>query len=203
MKKHDIFGLAASIGLALGIAIMGLLPVAQAQTQTAVGRASFVANVDVQVSGAPITRPANTTAYASGQLVANDTVAANVAPIPIGICRASGDVGLLKGLRVEKSGTSIANASFRIHLFRTAPTMTNGDGGAYLPTNGRASAEIGYFDVTMDQVYGDGAKGSVGISERGYTCPPTAANLFALIEARGAYAPLSGEVFNVAFEARH
>ncbi|MDE4913448.1 hypothetical protein PQI07_22470 [Methylobacterium sp. 092160098-2] len=176
---------------------------AEAQTQTAVGRAAFVANTDVQVSGAPITRPANTTAYAVGQLVANDTVAANVAPIPIAICRASGDVGLLKGLRVEKSSPNITNASFRIHLFRIAPTMTNGDGGVYLPANGRASAEIGYFDVTMDLAYGDGAKGTVAISERGYTCPPTAANLYALIEARGAYTPVSGEVFNVAFEARH
>lgn len=193
------------ITILLAGALLAGLPIggAEAQSQSAVGQASSIANSPLEVKGAPITRPANTTAYASGQLVANDTVAANVAPIPVAICRQGGDVGLIKGVRLEKSGTSTANASFRVHLFRTAPTLTNGDGGAYLPTNGRASAEIAYFDVTMDQVYGDGAKGTIGVSERVYTCPATATALYALIEARGAYTPASAELFNVAFEVRH
>lgn len=141
MKLFDKCGLAASFGLAVGVLAAGLMFAVPSKAQNAVGQQTVFANTPFAVSGGAFNRPANTTAYASGQLVANDTVAANVVPVQIGggVCRAGGDVGATRGIRLEKSGTSIANASFRVHLFRQAPTMTNGDGGVYLPANGRAS----------------------------------------------------------------
>jgi len=68
------------------------------------------------------TRPADTTAYASGDLVANSTTSTSVAPVALTVGRASTGYaasGMLRKLRLRKTGTSITNAQFRVHLWRT------------------------------------------------------------------------------------
>lgn len=154
------------------------------------------------VVGGSFSRPANTTAYALGQLVANSTTAGSVTPITCAVARKNDGTGVLTGLRLHKSGASITNASFRVHLFRSSPTTTVGDAGTFSGAiNGNTSVGIGYFDVTMDQVYSDGAKGYLSFSAKAFTCSTGTPNIFALIEARGAYTPVSGETFTLALEA--
>jgi hypothetical protein len=67
---------------------------------------------------ATFTRPADTNVYASGDLVANSTTAGSVAPMAFTIGRdALGKGGMVRRVRLRKSGTSITNASFRLHLY--------------------------------------------------------------------------------------
>jgi hypothetical protein len=81
---------------------------------------------------ASFARPNDTTAYGVGDLVANSTTAGSVVPmqIPLGNQFPNGMTRLTRA-RLIKSGTGVANASFRIHLYETQPTPANGDNAAW------------------------------------------------------------------------
>lgn len=144
------------------------------------------------------TRPADTTAYASGDLVANSTTAASVVPL---VFVGKYNYTFIKRVKLAKSGTGTTNALFRVHLFDSSPTtITNGDNGA-LSTSGVANY-LGAFDVTMSKAFTDGACG-IGIPLVGGEIEAynyLNHNTYALIEARGAYTPASGEIFTLTLE---
>ena len=154
---------------------------------------------------ASFTRPADTTAYASGDLVANSTTAGSVAAIELrGFSVNSQGSCIIRRLKLAKSGTSTTNASFRVHLMRTDPaTVTNGDNGAFSVSG--VADYIGAVDITIDRAFTDGAAGFgvpiVGsefmIRMPGDNDSSTGQSLFAMIEARAAYTPASAEVFTL------
>jgi len=147
---------------------------------------------------ATFTRPADTTAYASGDLVANSTTAGSVAAMALTVARNAGGSFMLRRLKLRKSGTSTTSASFRVHLFRAAPaTVTNGDNGAFSVSG--VADYLGAVDVTIDRAFTDGASGH-GVAVVGSDlCVKLASGsvVYALIEARAAYTPASGESFVV------
>jgi hypothetical protein len=152
---------------------------------------------------ASFTRPANTTAYAAGQLIANSTTAGSVAPMqfnmgnifPVNQFR-------LTRARLVKTGTAaIAANGIRIHLYQgTAPTCTNGDGAAWLTTS--AAGWIGNIDVTSMLAFSDGAAGTGSCPAGSEIMLRAAASgpIYALLMALGAYTPISGEVFTLTLE---
>lgn len=149
---------------------------------------------------ATFNRPNDTTAYASGDLVANSTTAGSVAAMQFSVARAAAGSGMIRRARIRKTGTGITNASFRLHLYNAAPTASNGDNGAWL-TSGSADY-VGAFDVTVDRAFTDGAAGNgvpVSGSEVNFKLS-SGLVLFGLLEARGAYTPASGETFLVELE---
>lgn len=156
------------------------------------------------VSAATLTRPAGTVTYAPGQLVANSATAGSVTPLALAAGRRNGGTGMVRRLRLASSATAAAGAAFRVHLFRGAPTTTVGDGGTFAgAVNGVLAIHLGYADVTLDMAFSDGAKGVAGPgagSEIVFDCAAGSASLYALIEARSAYAASAGEVFTLAFE---
>jgi len=151
---------------------------------------------------ANFTRPADTTAYASGDLVANSTTAGSVVSMELTIARIAAGSGMLRRCKLHKSGTSVTNASFRVHFYRAAPsTITNGDNGAF-STSGVADY-IGAMDVTMDRAFTDGAAGfgqPVIGSEMNFKLA-SGQTVRALIEARGAYTPANAEVFTLTLDS--
>lgn len=151
------------------------------------------------------TRPANTTAYASGDLVANSTTAASVEPLSIYVGPEKKQSLYIRKARIKKSGTGVTNAEFRIHFYSSAPTSAAGDNAAYSTDN--AANYLGAIDVTVNQAFTDGAVGS-GTSNVGNEISfiadgetSTESYVYALVEARGAYTPASGETFTVTLEA--
>lgn len=147
------------------------------------------------------TRPADTTAYASGDLVANNTTAGSVTPITLTVGRgASGSAasGMIRRVRLITSSTNITNAAFRIHFYKTtSPTVTNGDNGAWL--SNQSANYIGSIDVTVDKAFSDGA-GGIGIPSLGSEINFTTQTIYALIEARAAYTPTSAGTFTINLE---
>lgn len=116
----------------------------------------------------------------------------------------------IERIRLRKSGPGLTNAAFRVHLFRKAPSVSVGDNGGFNTAGVLALADIeghvGAVDVVMDLAAVIGARG-VGLpsSGSGMTCESAGAaghetSLWALIEARGAYTPTSGETFHVTIE---
>lgn len=170
-------------------------------------KVSAVSNNSEIVLSASFTRPANTTAYAAGDLVANNTTAGSVIPLSwANATRVSGDCLRIERVRIEKSGTSLTNASFRLHLFESIPTPTVGDNGVYnssgtLATN-NALSMAGTFPVTMIWAASDGAMGiGTPTTGMGATISPTSGRtIYGLLEVTAAYTPASGETFYVILE---
>jgi hypothetical protein len=163
-------------------------------------------NSEVRIT-AQFTRPADTTAYAAGDLVANNTTAGSVVPLTFtNAVRSSGDCVRIERVRIEKSSTSLTNASFRLHLFEASPTPTVGDNGVYnnagvLATNNVLNM-VGTFPVSMTWSGSDGAIG-VGVPTTGSgatACPTSGTSLFGFLEVTAAYTPTSGETFYVVIE---
>jgi hypothetical protein len=152
--------------------------------------------VDI-VAASTFTRPADTTAYASGDLVANSTTAGSVTPMTFSVGRGGGAGGMIKRVRIVKSGTTATNAAFRLHLYTVSPTCANGDNGAW-STSGVAGYH-GYMDVAASLAFTDGCCG-LAASAIGTEINFTVATLYGLLEARAAYTPASGETFTVSLE---
>lgn len=148
-------------------------------------------------------RPANSTPYVLGDLVANSTTAGSVTPLSLAAARVNAGTGCIRRVRLSTTKTGLAGSDvFRVHFFSTTPTVDNGDNGAFA-VNGRASGHLGYVDVVLDRVFNDGACG-IGVpasgSEITFVAGGGVTTIFALIEVRGAYTPASGETFVVAAE---
>lgn len=157
------------------------------------------------IASASFTRPSDTTAYASGDLVANSTTAASVTPLSLIIAPHNGEAVEITSVRLLKSATSITNASFRIHFYGASPVSTaptNGDNGAWVTI---VADYFGYCDLTMSQTFLDDAIG-IGVPAFGSAITAVPANqsstIYALIEARAAYTPASAEVFTLYAAAR-
>lgn len=141
-------------------------------------------------------RPADTTAYAAGDLVANSTTAGSVTPVGLVAARVALGGLSIRRMRLRKSTTSLTNASFRVHAYSVQPTVSNGDNGAWLTP---MSGYLGAFDVTMDKAHSDGASGQ-GVPMVGSEVSAKLASgqtVYFLVEARAAYTPGSGETFTV------
>jgi hypothetical protein len=149
------------------------------------------------------TRPANTTAYASGQLVANTVTAGSVVPLSWTAARVAAGSFMIRRAKLKKSGTTITNATFRLHFFESAPGLTNGDGGT-LATN--ENGYLGAIDLDMT-----GANGHVWLDSATVIGVPNVGSemnaklasgqtIYGLLEARGAYVPVSGETLTVTLE---
>lgn len=153
----------------------------------------------ITIREASFTRPADTTAYAASDLVANSTTAASVVPL-------SFDLGehesvFIRRVVIKKSGTGVTNAAFTVHLFKASPTtISNGDNGAFSVSG--AADYLGAFDVTVDRAFTDGAFG-VGTPKTGaeVSLVQPSTYVYALVMATAAYTPASGEVFTVKLEA--
>ena len=151
---------------------------------------------------ANFTRPSDTTAYASGDLVANSTTAGSVAAMSLTVTNTAAGSFMLRRIKLHKSGTSTTNASFRVHLYRGSATITcaNGDNAAF--STDQAANYLGAFDVTIDRAFTDGAAG-LGIPVVGNDINiknASGSTIQALIEARAAYTPANAEVFTVTLD---
>jgi hypothetical protein len=151
------------------------------------------------VSPISFTRPADATAYASGDIVANSVTAGSVVPLNFpNVSNGIGRAVQIRRVRIGKSTTGVTGASFRLHLFNVLPTVSSGDNAAISIATGMAKY-LGQVDVTVGQAFGDGAAGQATTE---INCHPVggASNLYGLLEARGAYTPGISEVFTVALE---
>ena len=145
-------------------------------------------------------RPADTTAYASGDLVANSTIAGSVAPMIFAAARVADKGFMIRRVRVKKSTAGLTNAVFRLHLYKQSPVVSNGDNGAWLSDE---KNYLGSIDVTMDRAFTNAAIG-IGVPQNGSDISgvPEAGtvNIHGLLEARGTYAPGNAETFTVTLE---
>lgn len=96
-----------------------------------------------------ITRPANTTAYAAGDVLGATAAAISFIGLPAGPTRASGGDLFITSvdLRIHVSAIPAGMTSFRLHLYDATPPSALADNAAWdLPSGDRANY-IGYIDL--------------------------------------------------------
>lgn len=155
---------------------------------------------------ASFTRPANTTAYSPGMLVANSTTSGSV--VPLTFSNAVTIVGYalqITRARLVTSSTSISAASFSVHLFESSPTVSVGDGSMFdasgvLSLSGIANY-AGFIPIDVLQSGSDGAVGfGTPGTPQGIMLGPVATTVYALVECTAAYTPTSAETITVILE---
>lgn len=152
----------------------------------------------IEVTSQTITRPADTTAYASGDLVANSTTAGSVTPFVLKIPYGTGLKVHRAGLR--RSDTDVTNASFRLHLYKDSPTVTNGDNGAWLSI---VAGHQGFIDIVGTAPAFSALAQAWGVYVNNSVYSPLIVltdkdrYIYGLLEARAAYTPASAETFSV------
>jgi hypothetical protein len=150
----------------------------------------------VELTGTTFTRPNDTTAYASGDLVANSTTAGSVVPITFRLVYGRGLMIHRAGL--SKSTASVTNAAFRLHIYKDSPTVANGDNGAWSSISGKYQGSIdlaapGTAFSNDFQSYGVYVNNSVYAPL--YITADADMRVYGLLEARGAYTPGAQETF--------
>lgn len=153
------------------------------------------------VTTASFTRPADTTQYAVGDLVANSTTAGSVAAMQF-----AGGPTVIRRARLTKSDDDVTAATFRVHLFSSDPTATapaNGDNGA-ISLNTAIADYLGSFSFDMTaspDIYNTAGNVAVGVPVIGNeVMVPWTGSVYGLLEVRGTYTPASAEVFTVDLE---
>jgi hypothetical protein len=148
----------------------------------------------LKLLSAGFTRPADTTAYAAGDAVNNSTTA----PVPMtfaGAANQTGRGGVIEGARIFKSGDTITNATFRLHLYNSTITPAN-DNAALALLYADLAKYLGYIDFsTMVDVGNHGVTPpSLLVPARfPYICAAT--SVFGIMAALAAYTPASAETF--------
>jgi hypothetical protein len=186
-------------------------PIFQAITSTNTGSPVpagnfWIGSTDIVATpSATFTRPANTTAYSSGQLVGNSTTAGSVTPLSFTAARVTGGNFYVRRFTMSfSSHQAMTGTSFRLHLYTVTPAaITNGDGGTYAVTTANefcemdTSSTIPTPGTDVSILYGVPSPGD------GNECNGVATGgsiIYGLMEARGAYTPGSSETVTAKLE---
>lgn len=159
----------------------------------------FATGRSIKMSTSVFARTTNTIAYANGDIV-TDTPAGTsfVGGVPSLQPARAGSGWKLLQLRLRKNSPGVTGAIFRVHLFKAAPTGLALDNSPFVASGN--AAYLGFSgDGTMTGM-GDGAMalfGGLSIGSFAHRFGPTEENIYWLLEARGAYTPVSAENFEL------
>lgn len=151
---------------------------------------------------AAYTRPANTTAYAAGDVISDSTTAPTI--LTFAACaRGNGLGGVIHAAVLIDSSNPTTKADLELYLFRATPGATN-DNAAIDWTDAELLDLVGVVDFGSTPFVGlagaDGAgnciyqKENVGLE---FTCAAADKALYGVLVVRNAYTPIASEVFTV------
>lgn len=149
-------------------------------------------------------RPNDGNVYASGDLVANSVTAASVVALLFNLGES---LFSIRRVRVKTVSLTVANFTFRIHLYTANPCLTaptNGDNGAWVT---KIAGYVGSFDVVAAdaKAFIDGAQAE-GLPTKGTDITVNLGDtqgsllLYGLIEAKAAYVPTALDTITVSLE---
>lgn len=136
--------------------ISGTLP-AFATTPTVNAQQSGVWQVTPTLTTvSTLSMTSSTSAYTSGQLVANNATAGSITNPSFTMPTLGGAIPRIRVVSSDTTSTAWANASIQVDLWDTAPTWTNGDHATWLPATGSAHHIASYSCSFGSAVWGDG-----------------------------------------------
>lgn len=153
-----------------------------------------VVSVNVEQS---YTRPADTTTYTAGDVVANSTSAA-VALVFSNAARSVGQGGVIQNARLIFSTAPATKLDSELYLFDTTPTMQN-DNAAWAPSTSDLGKLVGVIAFPTASFKVGSSNGVIEVQNINlrFQCAVGGLNLFGILVARNAYVPASAEVFKM------
>src|SRR5262249_10950785 len=103
------------------------------------------------------TRPGNTTAYGSSDLVANSVTPASVVPMKFSLQRFMGKCLITAGT-LYTSTTTVTAANFLLNLFNASPTLAIGDNDVYSMASVRSELGTLAMDISTGGIIGTNDK---------------------------------------------
>jgi len=136
-----------------------------------------------------ITRPSNTTAYTAGDVVGDTGGSAILTLSSIG---PSGGFILIQSAALIFSDSTVPSGmgAFRVHFFNASPTAI-ADNAPFDLTSGERALYMGYIDLSAPQDLGSTIYTQVDYPGRLIKLAADSTTLYAEIETRGAYTPVS------------
>lgn len=158
------------------------------------GSAVIGATLGKQVTiSTDVTRPADTTAYAINDAIANSTSAPTTGGFTFsGAARISGGSGIITDLWVASSADPATPLQGEVIIFDQAVTAIN-DNAAFAVSDAEIKTALAIIPFTLQDM-GNNDAGHVQNLSIGFTCVGSA-DLRFLVRAKNAYAPASAEVF--------
>lgn len=145
----------------------------------------------VTTATASYTRPADTTAYASGDCLSNSTSAPTAGGLTFTVASANGKGGLITDLLVTSSNAPGTPLQGELWLFDTAPTAVN-DNAAFTVSDSEILTLVAKVPFALTTI-GANSQAHVQGLNIGYTTV-SATTLRGLVMVTNAYTPASGEV---------
>lgn len=156
------------------------------------------------------TRPSDTTQYAAGDGVSDDTTSATAATFTLKNMGAmAGMGGVIRAVTLHKTDQDQTGADFDIYFFKTQPAGTTyEDNAAIAITDAVFQTSVGFVALTASAdgrsvVTGDlYCKSNLDLPyECGEDTTTIVAPLYFVVVARGTYTPASAEVFTLTVHA--
>lgn len=159
-----------------------------------------VGGVSTRVSST-LTRPSDTIAYVSGDIIASSTSAPVVQTIA-GCARVNGGTGLIVNASLIDLANQATAGVFEAWVFSAAHTLSN-DNAAFAPSNSDLSNLVAVIPFATSYVglSGSGAAGNRAYLadpvSRVYKCGAGSTALYWALVVRNAYTPISAEAFTL------
>lgn len=144
---------------------------------------------------ATITRPSNTTAYTAGDVVGDTGGSAILSFTP---AAPAGGFVILQSLSLVFSDSTVPSGmgSFRLHLYSASPTAI-ADNAPFDLVSGERTTYMGYVDIPSPQDFGNSLYTQLDYSGRLIKLAAASTTLYAELETRGAYTPVSASTIQV------
>jgi hypothetical protein len=140
------------------------------------------------------TRPANTTAYAAGDVIGSATSAIH----ELTGAASSSSFVFVQSIQLLINNTTVPSgmAGFRVHLYSAAPTAIL-DNAAYTFTTSDAAAWQDSYDLGTPAVRGSMLRVQAYYQGGIMKLQPASSSLYAVLETLGAYTPASGTAYTL------
>lgn len=153
------------------------------------------------------TRPANTTAYAAGDVICNSTSSPTILEFT-GMAYLNGGYGRILGASLTSSNNPATNISARLFLFSSPSTGIDNDNSPFTPTDSEIKDVQGVILFAgAAAVDGDASSNifngtPVSFPPQGitYKCDDLETSLYGILVADAAYTPASGEEIQITLE---
>lgn len=145
---------------------------------------------------ASFTRPADTNAYVSQDVVSNSTTAATLLTFA-GAGRTNGGTGLILSARHMKSSTVVAN--FRLHLYRVNTIGVINDNAQFSLLYANRAHRIGFIDFNHLQggTGSDSTNALTPFVNLPFVCDAAVSAIYGVLTTTGGYTPTSGEQHHI------
>ena len=175
-------------GFARNVSPASPLPVADGNTSLTVDGKAYR-------STATITRPSNTTAYTAGDVV-GDTGGSAI----ISLTAAGPTAGfvIIQSISLVFSDSTVPSGmgAFRLHLYSASPTAI-ADNAAFDLASGDRDTYMGFIDLPTPADFGSSLYTQTDYPGRLIKLAAASTTLFAELETRGAYTPVSASTVSI------